>query len=218
MLFCRLGKPPMTMRKHPPVRGRAGFDQAFYRRFYLQAGTRVHEAGGLARQSRFLFAYLDYLGIKVKRVLDLGCGLGHWRKLLSRHHPRAAYVGVETSEYLCRRHGWTLAGVAGFRESGRRAAGFDLVICQSVFQYLGDAEVKAGLANVARHCRGAAYLEIVTRLDWERHCNRNSTDGRIHLRSGAWYRRQIGRYFRPIGGGLFLPRHSPAVLYELEGP
>ena len=41
------------------------------------------------------------------------------------------------------------------------------MICQSVFQYVPAAEVRRGLRNLAGLCRGAAYLEVVTREDWE---------------------------------------------------
>ena len=65
---------------------------------------------------------------------------------------------------------------------------YDLILCQSVIQYLGDKEAETALANIARLCREA-----------------------------AWYRKVMGRYFRSAGGGLFLPKDSHAVLYELEG-
>jgi hypothetical protein len=119
---------------------------------------------------------------------------------------------VEASDYLCRTLGWEKGTAAGYRGRGR----YDLVLCQSVLQYLDDDEANRSLANLARLCRGALYLEAVTRGDWEERCDRKSTDGRIHLRPAAWYRRTVGRHFVGIGGGLFLPRGSKVVLYELE--
>jgi SAM-dependent methyltransferase len=192
---------------------RDAFDEEYYRRFYLNPATRVSAAPAQARLADFVFGYLAHLEVPVKRVLDLGCGLGQWRKELAKHHPKATYQGVEFSPYLCEKLGWVRGSVADYRGRGR----YDLVICQSVFQYLDDAEAKAGIRNLARLCRGAVYLEIITRKDWREHCNREITDGNIHLREGAWYRKQLDRHFRSIGGGLFLPKDSPAVLYELEG-
>lgn len=195
-----------------PEAGRTRFDEAYYRRFYLDPSTRVHDPRSQRRLAGFIFSYLDYLRIPVRRVLDMGCGLGHWRRELAERHPRARYTGVETSDYLCRTLGWEKGSAADYRGRGR----FDLVLCQSVLQYLDEGEAIRSLANMARLCRGAIYLEAVTRGDWEERCDRKATDGRIHLRPAAWYRKAIGRHFVGVGGGLFLPRGSRAVLYELE--
>ncbi|MDB5050077.1 MAG: hypothetical protein JWO30_3148 [Fibrobacteres bacterium] len=188
------------------------FNEAYYRRFYLDPETRVRSGTADARLARFVFGYLDHLGIPVKRVVDLGCGLGQWRGLLAGHHPRAVYTGVEISPYLCGKYGWVESSAADFRGRGR----YDLILCQSVFQYLGDGEARAAVENLARLCRGALYLEIITKKDWQNHCNRKLTDGNIHLRDEAWYRKLLGRHFRSAGGGIFLPNESPVVLYDLE--
>jgi SAM-dependent methyltransferase len=193
-------------------RPRAEFDAAFYRRFYLDSATRVHDPRSRRRLADFVLACLDHLGIPVRRVLDVGCGLGHWRVELARRRPGARYTGVETSGYLCDTLGWERGAADTWRGRGRH----DLVICQSVLQYLDDRAVARSLANLARQCRGALYLEVVTREDWRRHCDRETTDGHIHLRPAAWYRKAIARHFRAVGGGIFLPKDSPVVLYELE--
>ncbi len=189
------------------------FDEAYYRRFYLDSATKVRNASEQASLGRFVFGYLAHLGLPVRRVLDLGCGLGQWRQELAKHHRAATYQGVEFSPYLCGKFGWDQGSVSDYKGRGR----FDLVICQSVFQYLDDGEAKAGIDNLARLCRGAVYLEIITSLDWRKHCNRKMTDGNVFLREGSWYRKHLDRHFRSAGGGLFLPKQSPAVLYELEG-
>lgn len=191
---------------------RSIFDQAYYRRYYRNATTRVHDGKSQGRLAAFVFSYLDYLDLPVRRVLDLGCGLGHWRRQLAKRHPAARYTGVEASDYMCRTLGWEKGTAAGYRGRGR----FDLIVCQSVLQYLDDREAALSLANMARLCRGALYLEAVTRGDWERNCNQDVTDGSIRLRTADWYRRAVGRHFRAVGGGLFLPKDSPAVLYDLE--
>ena len=48
--------------------------------------------------------------------------------------PHARYVGLETSEYLCRRYGWVREGIADHAP----AEPFDLVICHDVLQYVED--------------------------------------------------------------------------------
>lgn len=196
-----------------PNPARREFGEAYYRRFYLDPSTRVHEARGQGRLARFVFSYLDYLGIPIRRVADLGCGLGHWRRELGGRHPAARYTGVEHSEFLCRKMGWEKGSAVDWRGRGR----YDLVICQSVLQYLDDREARGALANMARLCRGALYLEALTREDWGAHCNKRVTDGRSHLRPAAWYRRALSRHFKPAGGGIFLPLDSDSVLYSLEG-
>jgi SAM-dependent methyltransferase len=191
---------------------RTTFDAAYYRRFYLDAGTRVHDEAEQHRLAAFVFSYLDYLQIPVRNLLDLGCGLGHWGRELELRHPDATYTGVDASEYACRIYGWEQGTAATFRGRGQ----YDLVVCQGVLQYAGDDEVRRSLANIARLCRGAVYLEIPTQRDWREHCDRSVTDGEINLRTGEWYRNAISRHFRSAGGGLFLPNDSPVVLYELE--
>jgi SAM-dependent methyltransferase len=194
----------------PEVRSR--FDAAYYHRFYQNPATRVHDARSQASLAGLVFAWMDYLELPVRRVVDMGCGLGHWRRALSARHPAARYTGVESSEYLCRRFGWEPGTAAAWRGRGR----YDLVICQSVLQYLDRKDAQAAIANLARLCRGALYLEALTREDWEAHCNRKVTDGKVYLRPAAWYRRALAGHFRPLGGGVFLPADTDAVLYSLE--
>jgi SAM-dependent methyltransferase len=195
-----------------PSRPLSAFGEDYYRRFYKDPATRVRAGSAQSRLADFVFGYLSHVGVPVRRMLDLGCGLGHWRADLARKHPRATYTGVEISPYLCARYGWESGSAADFRGRGR----YDLIICQSVLQYLPDAGVKAAVANMARLCRGALFLEIITAGDWRDHCDQRVTDGNIHMRTESWYRKELGRHFRSAGGGVFLPLDSPVVLYELE--
>src|SRR5690606_14618386 len=106
----------------------------------------------------FVAAYLTYLNVPVRRILDLGCGVGHWRDAAAKLWPKASYLGVEYSSYLCHRFGWQQGSAADFVPSGRHRE-FDLVICQGVLQYLGDDEAASAIDNFGRLCRGALYLE-----------------------------------------------------------
>ena len=189
------------------------FDERYYDRYYRDRRTRVQSAREIAVLGRFVCAYLAHLGRPVRRVLDAGCGLGHWRAVIAEQHPRARYTGIEVSEYLCEQLGWTRASVADYRSHGR----FDLVICQGVLQYLGDREAAAAISNLGRLCRGALYLEALTVEDWRHNCDRRATDGRVHLRAAEWYRKRLARDFCACGGGLYLHRDSDTVLYALEG-
>ena len=188
------------------------FDESYYRRHYTDPCTRVASPMELKVLADFVCTYLKHLKQPVRRVLDIGCGLGAWRKLLQRHYPRAGYTGVEISDYLCQRYGWQRGSVVDFRS----ATPFDLVICQGVLQYLSPLQATKAIENLATLCRGAMYLEVLTKEDWDYNCDRDRTDGNVFLRNGDWYRRRLARSFVNAGGGLFIHRQSTVTLYELE--
>lgn len=188
------------------------FDRQYYERFYGNARTRVYDLQDVRRLCAFVLAYLDRLEIPVKRVLDLGCGLGFWRDALAELRPRAKYVGVEYSEYLCAELGWEQGSVVDWRGDDT----FDLVVCHGVLQYLNNADAALAIDNLARNCRGALFLEALTKADWEQNCDRSRTDGDVHLRTGRWYRQRLGAHFLGAGGGVYVLRESGVSMFELE--
>lgn len=187
------------------------FDRAYYDRFYRDPRTRVASRRGFLRLGRFVAAYLAHLEIEVDTVLDLGCGVGHWREVAEKVFPRADYTGVEISEYLCAELGWEQGSVVDWDGDGA-----DLVVCHGVLQYLNARDCRRAIANLARLTEGALYLEVLTREDWDQNVDQSVTDGNVFLREAAWYRRELGKRFMACGGGLFLPRDTGAVLFELE--
>jgi 2-polyprenyl-3-methyl-5-hydroxy-6-metoxy-1,4-benzoquinol methylase len=188
------------------------FDAKYYERYYENERTRVASSQDIARLGRFVCSYVDYLDIKVKRVLDAGCGVGLWQNVIASHYPHARYTGIEVSEHLCKTRGFTQASVVDYADRGR----FDLVICQGVLQYLTDAEAKRAIKNLGRLCRGILYLEVLTKEDWASACDQRFSDGAVHRRSAAWYRKQLARDFQALGGGVFAHRDANLVLYALE--
>lgn len=194
-------------------RTRPSFDRAYYARFYENPKTRVTDSGQVERLAGFVASYLQYLGVGVRRVLDLGCGMGLWREPLARAFPEARYQGVELSTYLCERFGWTQGSVVDFAAKQP----FDLVVCQGVLPYLGAAEARRAIANLATLCRGALYLEAVTTDDFRAGViDRGRTDAGMQLRSRAFYLRALAPHFVPIGGGVFVVRAAQVPLYALE--
>ncbi|MDH3197081.1 MAG: class I SAM-dependent methyltransferase [Candidatus Krumholzibacteria bacterium] len=192
---------------------RRDFDRAFFRRYYHDASTAVVHLGEAQRRVRFVLAYLDFLGVEVKSVLDAGCGVGLWRRALRRIDRSIAYTGIDTSEYLCRRYGWTRASITEFRSRRK----FDLVVCQDMLQYLDGDELRLAVDRVARLCRGACYVEVPTREDFaERTLDLVRTDRRIHLRGVRFYRRLLAEHFIAAGGGIFLPRNARTTILALE--
>lgn len=60
-------------------------------------GARGYEAAAGIQQEigRRLIARLDYLKMTPERILDLGCGPGHFSALLRKRYPKARIVGVD---------------------------------------------------------------------------------------------------------------------------
>lgn len=192
---------------------RFSFDEAYYRRFYFDPTTRVTDEAAVHRLGAFVAALLRYLDVSVDRVLDVGCGLGLWRAVVEHEFPGAQYQGLEVSAYLCERYGWKQGSIADLRDRRR----YDLVVCQGVMQYLTSSEAKRAVENLARVCRGALYLEALTREDWEQGvADQARTDGDTHLRSARWYRRALAPHFVHVGGGVWVSRAADVPLYALE--
>ena len=188
------------------------FDENYYRRYYGDQTTRVTSQREIHRLGNFVCSYVKYLQLPVERVLDVGCGMGYWQAVISRHFPRATYTGVEFSKYLCEKKGWINGSVVDFSADEP----FDLVICQGVLQYLPNAQANKGVANLGKLCRGALYLEALTENDWRTVCDQTTTDGNTHLRSGSWYHQRLGKSFTAVGGGVFISRRAHVPLYEME--
>lgn len=189
------------------------FDEAYYQRFYFDKKTSVVDPAHLERLGAFVCSYLQYLRVPVLRVLDVGCGIGLWRGIVERHFPLATYQGVEFSTYLCERFGWQQGSVVNYQASEP----FDLVICQGVLPYLSPPDLKAALRNLKHLCRGALYVEAVSREDYERDIvDESLTDPRLFRHRAELYRRGLGEGFLELGGGVWLSRQADLPLFELE--
>ena len=199
----------MTPRAAP---GRAGFDRAYYQRYYFDCRTAVATRSEVRARARLIAAFTAHVGLPARRILDVGCGTGLLRRALIRLLPRAHYVGLESSDYLCRRYGWEQGRIEQYRARAR----FDLVICYDVLQYLPAAAAERALLNFGRLCRGALYFTALTRYDYQENCDQARTDPNVYLRGAAWYRTRLRRQFREAGLGFWLRRGAPLTLWELE--
>ncbi|KAB2895583.1 MAG: class I SAM-dependent methyltransferase [Burkholderiaceae bacterium] len=189
------------------------FDEAYYQRYYFDKKTSVVDPAHAERLGTFVGSYLQYLRVPVRRVLDMGCGIGLWRDTVARHFPGASYHGVEFSEYLCERYGWERGSVVDYRS----AEPFDFVICQGVLPYLSPPDLKLALRNLGRLCQGALYVEAVAREDYERDIiDENLTDPRLFRHRAELYRRGLSESFTELGGGVWLSRKAEVPLFELE--
>lgn len=188
------------------------FDRDYYQRFYFNSRTAVTNRAEMNARGRLIAGFTDHIGQPVSRILDAGCGVGLLRAPLRRAWPKAEYVGLEVSEYLCKRYGWRHGGIQDLKSR----EWFDVVICYDVMQYLKPAEARRAFENLARVCRGVLYFGALTKEDWEENCDQSRTDPAVMLRPGAWYRRQLSRHFRHMGAGFWLRLDSPLYVWEMD--
>lgn len=188
------------------------FGPGFYRRHYFNPRTRVVTRAEMKRRAEHVAAFVRHGELQVRSILDVGCGLGLMRKQLLERFPRARYVGLEASSYLCERYGWEQGSAATF-DPGRT---FDLVICYDVLQYLGAREAAAAIRNLGRLCTGILHFGVLTTEDWELYCDQQTTDRNVNLRPGEWYRKRLAPDFINAGSGMFVRRGAPVHLWELD--
>ena len=188
------------------------FGPEFYRRHYADPRTRVVTKAEMSRRADLVAAFVRHGEHRVRSILDVGCGLGLMREKLLERFPRARYVGLEASAYLCERHGWEHGSAATF-DPGRR---FDLVVCYDVLQYLTSRQAAAAIRNLGRLCAGVLHFGVLTTEDWELYCDQRNTDRDVHLRPGDWYRKRLAPTFINAGSGMFVRRGAPVHLWELD--
>ena len=189
------------------------FDSAYYRRYYLNPRTRVADPEYYDRLAQFVAAYCDLLDVKIRSILDIGCGTGALQKPLLQRFKRARYQGLEFSSYACEQYGWTQGCASNYGGDGA----FDLVLCHDVLQYLDDKTAAAALTNFARLTRKVLYFSVLTDEDWQENVDQELTDDDVHLRAAGWYRRRLKNQFQNLGGGIYLKAGNDAVVYALEG-
>jgi len=204
--------PDSAGRKAPKPKSSQGFGPEYFRKFYLNPRTRVTTAREMRARARLIAAILAQAAVPVRTLLDAGCGIGLLRKPFAEVLPRAKYTGLDLSEYLCDRYGWTRGSAVDHAPRDP----FDLVVCYDVLQYLDDRDAARAIANFARLTRAAAYVCALTIEDWRANCDRTRTDSDVHLRPGAWYRRRLQRHFRYLGFGVWLRKDVTAILWDLE--
>lgn len=190
------------------------FNSAYFRKYYRNAATRVTTAAEMRARARLIAGILAHARIPVRSILDAGCGIGLLRKPFAEVLPRARYVGLENSEYLCARHPWIRGSVVDYAPRSPS----DLVVCYDVLQYLDDRDAGRAIANLDKLTRAAIYLSALTREDWRENCDRTRTDRAVHLRPGDWYRRRLRRRFDYLGFGVWLRKDVTAILWDLERP
>ena len=177
------------------------FDKAYYEKFYLDEATQTVSTQEQQRQVNLIHAYIAYLQIDIKSVLDLGCGLGQFLTSLQRVLPNANATGVEISDYLCQQHGWRKGSVVDF--GATQAEQYDLVVCNDVLAYLTNIECARAIKNIAKLTRQCLYLSVLTEEDMPI-CDELTTDMRPRLRPIERHKKHLVKDFCSDDGDLFI--------------
>jgi SAM-dependent methyltransferase len=134
--------------------------------------NRPHSADYFGPQRDFWWNadFLDLMARRwrlgeVRRVLDVGCGVGHWaHQILPRCHPEATLLGIDReAEWIAEAR--ACATPRATFENGdataldRFGGGFDLVTCQTVLIHL--AEPARAVAHMAAQLAPGGLLAIV---------------------------------------------------------
>ncbi|HYM35193.1 MAG TPA: class I SAM-dependent methyltransferase [Steroidobacteraceae bacterium] len=165
-------------------------------------------------RAALIAAVVKQIDIPVKRILDVGCGLGWYELPLLKAFRDATYTGTEVSEYLCKKQGWIQGSIVDLKLKGQ----FDILICSDVIQYLNNRDAERTIANLAKWCRGALYFHVPTTRDWQDNVDHSGTDVNVHLRSAAWYRKRLRKNFVHVASGVHVRNNIEFAQWELEEP
>lgn len=192
------------------------FDQRYFDKWYRGNRLRVRTAAGVRRHAMLAVAAAEYLLERpVRRVLDVACGEGIWHSALRALRPRAAYVGVDTSEYVVRRFGARRnVQFGGFGDLDVRddVERFDLVVCVDALHYMKPDEIVRGARVLGERLNGVALLHAFARGD-----DIEGDVAGLTYRSARWYRDTFRRAgLTPIGLGLWVGEPLAGALVALE--
>lgn len=145
------------------------YDRTYFDHWYRSAEHRVGSRAALARKVAMVVATTEYyLGRPLRSVLDVGCGEAPWRSALLKLRPGIRYRGLDSSEYAVARYGRSRnIGLARFADLQylRFDESFDLLVCSDVLHYVGNAELRQGLAGFAELCHALAFVEVFSKDD-----------------------------------------------------
>lgn len=176
------------------------FDSDYYRRYYHHAETAVVTAEMQRHEVQFVVAFCRHIELEIKRFTDVGAGTGWWGKEFTKRYPDCRHIETfDGSKAACRIYGHRHVELQ--KLGGREA---DLVICRDVLRYLSDADAEKGIRRLAKKCRGALYMHVITSDD---EIDEDASDMSGFFRSTAWYRKRLrAAGFIDCGMGLFVSK------------
>lgn len=192
------------------------YDRAYFDRWYRRSRVGVGAREFVARKVRLAVAAAEYvLARPLRTVLDVGCGEAPWRAILKRMRPRIEYTGFDSSEYVVARYArrrnirYASLGEMGF--VGLRGS-YDLVVCADVLHYVRAPELRAGLAALAPHVGGVAFIEAFTNAD-----TIEGDHAELQDRTPEAYRKFFDEAgLLPVGLHLYVTRRTAKTLVALE--
>jgi hypothetical protein len=188
------------------------FDEAYYHRFYEDPKTRVVSDAEHAALCEYVFAVARYNAIEIESVLDVGAGVGLWKRWIQKNTKGLDYLGTEVSLSMCKKHGFEHRDIARWRDRKK----YDLIVCQGVLQYLPDPDVAPAVANIAAMSKGLVYFEAMTRADVRDRIDKERSDTDVYIRNGSYYRGLFAKHFIAVGLGLHWPKDQPLPFWELD--
>lgn len=186
------------------------FDESFFKRFY--AGSPVHSRRKIESLATAVHNLCAWWDVGISNVLDVGAGRGYWRDWYVAHHRRVSVRSIDASNHACLKYNHEPRDISTWQPN----RGYDLVICQSVLQYLSNKNADSAIHHLAAATKQVMYLEVPTSFDLRSVIDRQSTDLDIYSRTGDWYRKRLLKYFVHAGAGLWIAKSSDIALYEFE--
>lgn len=191
------------------------YDRAYFNRWY-RGRHRVHTHAEVRRKVALAVATAEYfLRRPIRNVLDVGCGEGAWLPHLRAVRRRAAYIGVDPSDYAVERFGQTRnvrRGKFGDLRSLRLRGRFDIIVCSDVLHYVDESEIARGIGEIVELLEGVAYIEVLTSED----DIIGDLEGLIQ-RPARWYRRLFAAAgLVQVGAYLWIGPTLSAMASELE--
>jgi SAM-dependent methyltransferase len=198
------------------VRTPSHYDRDYFDRWYRDPRHRVFTTVERARRSALAIAATEYvLQRRIRTVLDVGAGEGHWREPLLRQRPRLKYIGLDPSPYVVRRFGRLRnirEGSVETVDAGELGGPFDLVLAVGFLNLLSRQALVMALKRLRTVTSGVALLELFSARD--------PLDGDIsrYTRLPASVYRGCAKRagFIPIGFHLYAAGNAAQDLAQLE--
>ena len=192
------------------------YDRAYFDKWYRHPTHRVKTPTELARQLNFVLHTAEWVLGRPVRINFRKTYVGNiWQPVLKKLRPNIEYDGVDPSAYAVERFGVRRGLQQGSIEALdalQLRAGYDLVVCCGMLNYLSAAQLRRGVAQVARRVGGVAYLEIFAKGD----AFEGDTDW-PPPKSAEWYRGVLGKTgLRSIGMQCYVTDARKSLIARME--